>query len=70
LFVILIEANEVFNKNQHPFMIIKKVMILGIQEISLHMPPMFIATLFIIARSWKKPRCPSTEDCPTWGFIL
>jgi hypothetical protein len=23
---------------------------------------MFIAALFIIARSWKKPRCPSTED--------
>ena len=22
---------------------------------------MFIAALFIIARSWKKPRCPSTE---------
>jgi hypothetical protein len=22
----------------------------------------FIATLFIIARSWKEPRCPSTED--------
>jgi hypothetical protein len=23
---------------------------------------MFIATLFIIARSWKEPRCPSTEE--------
>jgi hypothetical protein len=23
---------------------------------------MFIAALFIIARSWKEPRCPSTED--------
>jgi len=22
----------------------------------------FIATLFIIARSWKEPRCPSTEE--------
>jgi hypothetical protein len=22
---------------------------------------MFIAALFIIARSWKEPRCPSTE---------
>ena len=22
----------------------------------------FIAALFIIARSWKEPRCPSTED--------
>jgi hypothetical protein len=24
---------------------------------------MFIAPLFIIARSWKEPRCPSTEEC-------
>jgi hypothetical protein len=23
---------------------------------------MFIATLFIVARSWKEPRCPSTEE--------
>ena len=24
---------------------------------------MFIAALFIIARSWKEPRCPSTKEC-------
>jgi hypothetical protein len=24
---------------------------------------MFIAALFIIVRSWKEPRCPSTEEC-------
>ena len=24
---------------------------------------MFIAALFIIARSWKEPKCPSTEEC-------
>ena len=24
--------------------------------------PMFIAALFIIARAWKKPRCPSADD--------
>jgi hypothetical protein len=24
---------------------------------------MFIAALFIIARNWKEPRCPSTEEC-------
>jgi hypothetical protein len=24
---------------------------------------MFIAALFIMARSWKEPRCPSTEEC-------
>jgi hypothetical protein len=24
---------------------------------------MFITVLFIIARSWKEPRCPSTEEC-------
>jgi hypothetical protein len=23
---------------------------------------MFIAALFIIAKSWKEPRCPSTEE--------
>ena len=23
---------------------------------------MFIAALFVIARSWKEPRCPSTEE--------
>jgi hypothetical protein len=26
---------------------------------------MFIAALFIIARSWKEPRCPSTEELGT-----
>ena len=25
-------------------------------------PSMFIATLFIIARTWKQPRCPSAEE--------
>ena len=24
--------------------------------------PMFTATLFMIARTWKKPRCPSTDE--------
>ena len=24
--------------------------------------PMFIAALFIIARSWKQPKCPSTDE--------
>ena len=24
--------------------------------------PMFIATLFTIARTWKQPRCPSTDE--------
>jgi hypothetical protein len=27
---------------------------------------MFIAALFIIARSWKEPRCPSTEEWKMW----
>ena len=26
------------------------------------MSAMFISALFIIARSWKQPRCPSTEE--------
>ena len=26
------------------------------------MCPLFIATLFTIARTWKQPRCPSTDE--------
>ena len=26
------------------------------------MHPMFIAALFTIARTWKKPKCPSTDE--------
>ena len=25
--------------------------------------PMFIAALFTIAKTWKQPKCPSTDDC-------
>ena len=25
-------------------------------------PPMFVAVLFTIARSWKQPKCPSTDE--------
>ena len=25
--------------------------------------PMFIAALFTIAKTWKQPKCPSTEEC-------
>ena len=27
-----------------------------------HVPPMFIAALFTIARTWKQPRCPLTDE--------
>ena len=27
-----------------------------------HITPMFIAALFTIARSWKQPKCPSTDE--------
>ena len=27
-----------------------------------HVPPVFIAALFIIARTWKQPRCPSADE--------
>jgi hypothetical protein len=30
---------------------------------------MFIATIFIIDRSWKEPRCPSTEEWNTQDTI-
>ena len=28
----------------------------------IHAPPMFITALFIIARTWKQPRCPSADE--------
>ena len=27
-----------------------------------HVSPLFIAALFTIARTWKQPRCPSTDE--------
>ena len=30
---------------------------------------MFIATLSTIAKTWKKPKCPSTEDCIKMWYI-
>ena len=27
-----------------------------------HSPSMFIAALFIIAKIWKQPKCPSTDE--------
>ena len=26
-------------------------------------PPMFIATLFAMAKTWKQPKCPSRDEC-------
>ena len=31
--------------------------------------PMFIATLFTIARSWKQPKCPSTDEWIKMWYI-
>jgi hypothetical protein len=31
---------------------------------------MFIAALFIIARSWKEPKCPSTEEYRKCGTFI
>ena len=28
----------------------------------IHAPPMFIAALFAIVKTWKQPKCPSTEE--------
>jgi hypothetical protein len=44
---------------------LRKVIMTGIQEketVRDTCSTMFIAALFIIARSWKEPRCPSTEE--------
>ena len=27
-----------------------------------HIPPLFIAALFTVARTWRQPRCPSTDE--------
>ena len=32
-------------------------------------PPVFIAALFIIARTWKQPRCPSAERIRKLWYI-
>ena len=34
----------------------------GVQTCALPISPMFIAALFIIARTWKQPRCPSANE--------
>ena len=31
--------------------------------------PMFMAALFIIARTWKQPRCPSADEWIRWGEV-
>ena len=33
------------------------------------MPPVFTAALFIIARTWKQPRCPSAEEWTKKRYI-
>ena len=32
-------------------------------KIERHTYPIFIAALFTIAKTWKQPRCPSTDEC-------
>ena len=38
----------------------------------IHAPPMFITTLFTIAKTWKNPECPSIEAWikEMWNGIL
>ena len=31
--------------------------------------PMFIAVLSTIAKLWKEPKCPSTDECIKWWYI-
>ena len=45
----------------------QKILLLGIypEETIIektHVPPLFIVALFTIARTWKQPRCPSTDE--------
>ena len=34
---------------------------ISLEELMLKLNPMFITALFIIARTWKQPRCPSAD---------
>ena len=35
----------------------------------IHVPPMFIAALFTIAKTWKQPKCPSTDEWKKKWYI-
>ena len=35
-----------------------------------HVPPMFIAAVFTIPRTWKQSRCPSTDEWITKFFYI
>ena len=50
--IISIDAEKAFDKIQHPF----------ISKERDTCTPMFIAALFIIARTWRQPRCPSADE--------
>ena len=44
--------------------------LLGIYPKDAHQTTMFIETLFVMAKSWKQPRCPTTEErIQKIGFI-
>jgi len=64
--IISIVAEKASDKIQHPFMIktLQKAGIEGtyVNIIKVIYTPMFIAALFIIARTWKQPRCPSADE--------
>ena len=31
--------------------------------------PVFVGSLFVIARTWKQPRCPSDQEIRKWWYI-
>ena len=36
----------------------------------IHAPPMFIAALFTVAKTWKQPKCPSTKGMDKENVVL
>ena len=64
--IISIVAEKASDKIQHPLMIktLQKAGIEGtyVNIIKVIYTPMFIAALFIIARTWKQPRCPLANE--------
>ena len=64
--IISIVAEKASDKIQHPLMIktLQKAGIEGtyVNLIKVIYTPMFIAALFIIARTWKQPRCPLANE--------